>query len=104
MGALHPLEPVACADRLTRGPTASRKAPCMDRTLTTVDTELLRKDFTANPGYRLAQNAVTRVGVDEVAINREIVNSTSHAMSTLLDDWKVTNQQRSGRCWLFAGL
>jgi bleomycin hydrolase len=76
----------------------------MDATLTTVDTELLRKDFTANPGYRLAQNAVTRVGVDEVAINREIVNSTSHAMSTLLDDWKVTNQQRSGRCWLFAGL
>jgi bleomycin hydrolase len=76
----------------------------MDRTLTTVDTELLRKDFTANPGYRLAQNAVTRVGVDEVAINREIVNSTSHAMSTLLDDWKVTNQERSGRCWLFAGL
>jgi bleomycin hydrolase len=76
----------------------------MDATLTTVDTELLRKDFTANPGYRLAQNAVTRVGVDEVAINREIVNSTSHAMSTLLDDWKVTNQERSGRCWLFAGL
>ena len=76
----------------------------MDATLTTVDTEQLRKDFTANPGYRLAQNAVTRVGVDEVAINREIVNSTSHAMSTLLDDWKVTNQERSGRCWLFAGL
>ena len=76
----------------------------MDAMLTTGDTEQLRKDFTANPGYRLAQNAVTRVGVDEVAINREIVNSSSHAMSTLLDDWKVTNQERSGRCWLFAGL
>ena len=25
-------------------------------------------------------------------------------MSVLLDDWKVTNQERSGRCWLFAGL
>src|SRR5258708_22724008 len=25
-------------------------------------------------------------------------------MSTTLDDWKVTNQERSGRCWLFAGL
>ena len=76
----------------------------MDRTLTTVDTELLRKDFTANPAYRLAQNAVTKVGVDDVALNREIVNNTSHSMSTLLDDWKVTNQERSGRCWLFAGL
>lgn len=76
----------------------------MDRTLTTADTELLRKDFTANPAYRLAQNAVTKVGVDDVAISREIVNSTSHSMSTLLDDWKVTNQEHTGRCWLFAGL
>ena len=25
-------------------------------------------------------------------------------MSTTLDDWKVTNQEQSGRCWLFAGL
>ena len=75
-----------------------------DGTLTTQDLELLRKDFAANPAYRLAQNAVTRVSVDDVAINREILNSTDHSLSTLLDDWKVTNQERSGRCWLFAGL
>ena len=54
--------------------------------------------------YRLAQNAVTRVTVDDVAINREIVSSIDHSLSTTLDDWKVTNQERSGRCWLFAGL
>jgi bleomycin hydrolase len=47
---------------------------------------------------------VTRVTVDDVAINREIVNSIDHSLSTTLDDWKVTNQERSGRCWLFAGL
>jgi len=76
----------------------------MDKLLTAGDLELLRKDFVENPAYRLAQNAVTRVAVDDVAINREIVNSTDHSLSTLLDDWKVTNQERSGRCWLFAGL
>src|SRR5215471_19703848 len=76
----------------------------MDRTLAASDLELLRKDFSANPAYRLAQNAVTRVTVDDVAINREIVNNTDHSLSVLLDDWKVTDQQRSGRCWLFAGL
>ena len=76
----------------------------MDGTLTAADLELLRKDFSANPAYRLAQNAVTRVTVDDVAINREIINSTDHTLSTHLDDWKVTNQERSGRCWLFAGL
>jgi bleomycin hydrolase len=76
----------------------------MDGTLSTGDLELLRKDFGASPAYRLMQNAVTRVAVDDVAIDREILNSTEHSMSTLLDDWKVTNQEHSGRCWLFAGL
>src|SRR6202012_5783968 len=76
----------------------------MDGTLAAADLERLRKDFSANPTYRLAQNAVTRVNVDGVAINREIVASIDHSQSTTLDDWKVTNQERSGRCWLFAGL
>ncbi len=76
----------------------------MDGTLSAADTELLRKDFAANPAYRMAQNAVTRVSIDDVAINREIINSTDHSLSVLLDDWKVTNQEHSGRCWLFAGL
>jgi bleomycin hydrolase len=76
----------------------------MDGTLTAADLELLRKDFSANPAFRLAQNAVTRVTVDDVAINREIINNVDHSLSTHLDDWKVTNQERSGRCWLFAGL
>src|SRR6202451_527579 len=76
----------------------------MDGTLAAADLERLRKDFSANPTYRLAQNAVTRVTVDDVAISRELVSSIDHSMSTTLDDWKVTNQKRTGRCWLFAGL
>jgi len=76
----------------------------MDRTLGPSDLELLRKDFSANPANRLAQNAVTRVTIDDVAINRDVINNTDHSLSVLLDDWKVTDQQRSGRCWLFAGL
>jgi bleomycin hydrolase len=76
----------------------------MNGTLAPADLEQLRKDFTANPVHRLAQNAVTRVTIDDVAINREILNAVDHSFSTTLDDWKVTNQERSGRCWLFAGL
>jgi bleomycin hydrolase len=66
--------------------------------------EILRKDFTSNGSYRLMQNAVTKASIDDVAMDREVVNNTDHTFSTLLDDWKVTNQERSGRCWLFAGL
>jgi bleomycin hydrolase len=76
----------------------------MNDSLTPEDLVLLRKGFTAHAGYRLAQNAVTRVSVEDVALDREIVNNADHTMSNLIDDWKVTNQERSGRCWLFAGL
>src|ERR1700733_14088967 len=76
----------------------------MNGTLAAADLEQLRKNFTANPGYRLAQNAVTRVTIDDVAINRAILNAIDDSQSTTLDDWKGTNQEGSGRCWLFAGL
>jgi len=76
----------------------------MQEILDNGDLELLRKDFAENPAYKLAQNAVTRITLDDVAISREVVNNSDHSLSVLLDDWKVTDQQRSGRCWLFAGL
>ncbi|HXY45855.1 MAG TPA: C1 family peptidase [Acidimicrobiales bacterium] len=68
------------------------------------DVDLLRKQFQADAGLRIVQNAVTRVTVDDVAIDRTIVNEADHTMSASLDDWKVTSQGKSGRCWLFAGL
>jgi bleomycin hydrolase len=64
----------------------------------------LRGGFESNRGYRLAQNAVTQVTADDVALNRAVVTGTDHTFSHLLDDWAVTNQKQSGRCWMFAGL
>lgn len=63
-----------------------------------------RREFVAKPANRVAQNAVTQVTVDDIALNRAIVTETSHTFSIQLDDWSVTNQKRSGRCWMFAGL
>src|SRR5437016_1294374 len=63
-----------------------------------------RSEFGGSFANRLAQNAVTQVTVDDLALNREIVTSIDHTFSHKLDDWSVTNQKRSGRCWMFAGL
>jgi bleomycin hydrolase len=65
---------------------------------------MLQSSFAARPAYRLAQNAVTTTSLDDVVLNREIVTTTDHTFSTLLDDWAVTNQKQTGRCWMFAGL
>jgi bleomycin hydrolase len=64
----------------------------------------LRHGFVGNPAYRIAQNAVTQASVDEIAVNRSIVTNMDHTFSIMLDDWAVTNQKQSGRCWMFAGL
>lgn len=72
-----------------------------------ITAELLQQfqtDFDSDPSRRLMQNAVTQTAVTEVSLNREVVNSTDHTFSHLLDDWAVTNQKKSGRCWMFAGL
>ena len=63
-----------------------------------------RRDFQSNPAYTLAQNAVTQVSVDDVALNRSVITNTDHTFSHLIDDWAVTHQKKSGRCWMFAGL
>ena len=64
----------------------------------------LRNLFHAEPRNLLAQNAVTRAAIDDIAVNREVVTSTDHTFSHLLDKWAVTDQKQSGRCWLFAGM
>jgi bleomycin hydrolase len=64
----------------------------------------LQAAFDADPQHRLMQNAVTQTALDDIALDRSIVTGMDHSFSHLLDDWKVTNQKQSGRCWLFAGL
>jgi bleomycin hydrolase len=61
-------------------------------------------NFQQNPTSNLMQNVVTQRDVNEVALNRAVVTGAAHTFSTVLDDWSVTNQARSGRCWMFAGL
>lgn len=64
----------------------------------------LQEQFRADPKNRLAQDAVTRHPVHEVALNHERAISFDHTFSNQLPTHKVTAQERSGRCWMFAGL
>jgi bleomycin hydrolase len=72
--------------------------------LTDADLARFAKEFGATPQHKLMQNAVSKTAVDDVALDRDIVTSIDHTVSNLLTDRKATNQEKSGRCWLFAGL
>jgi bleomycin hydrolase len=64
----------------------------------------LARSFAADAGAVAMQNAVTRAGLDQVAVQRTRQVALSTTMSHRLDDWAVANQKKSGRCWLFAAL
>ncbi|MBO55435.1 MAG: aminopeptidase [Dehalococcoidia bacterium] len=76
----------------------------VDRSLTFEQITQFKDVFDASETSSLMQNVVTQRDVNEVALNRGIVTESVHSFSNLLDDWSVTNQARSGRCWMFAGL
>lgn len=72
--------------------------------LAVTDLDRMRKEFSADPNAKVLQNALTASELNEIALDRERATSIDPSMSVLLDDWKVTDQKQSGRCWLFAGL
>ena len=72
--------------------------------LTRVRVAGFRESFDADPNKKLVQNVVTQHDVNDIALSRSIVTESPHSFSIVLDDWGVTNQARSGRCWMFAGL
>ena len=74
------------------------------RTITASDLETFEQSFQSDGSKRLMQNVVTQHDVNDVALNHSIVTNAPHSFSTVLDDWSVTNQSRTGRCWMFAGL
>ena len=76
----------------------------MGKTITRKQVAELRKGFAANPSNKVAQNAVTNVQLPDLTLDRNLVQNMDSSFSTKLDDWKVTAQMRSGRCWLFATL
>lgn len=66
--------------------------------------ESFQAEYERDPQRRLAGNAVAKSPVSAVALNRRVVAGTDHTFSVMLKSNAVTNQNRSGRCWLFAGL
>jgi len=49
-------------------------------------------------------NAVTQNGVAAVALSRSELDRMNFTFSNLIESPEATNQERSGRCWLFSGL
>ena len=76
----------------------------MKSQLTKTDLEEFEADFNTNPNYKIAERTVTKNGINASCINEELVRQLKNTFSIDVDSGNVTNQNQSGRCWMFAGL
>ncbi len=63
-----------------------------------------QKAFDSDSRNRAAMNAVCTTTVPKVALNRRKVTQNNMTFSVHLPENKITSQNGSGRCWMFAAL
>ena len=76
----------------------------MEKRLSFEDLRRFSQSFNKDPKNTLALNAVTENGIAAVALSRKEVDRQNFTFSDLIESPDATNQERSGRCWLFSGL
>lgn len=74
----------------------------MKEFISTKDLEKFEKEFNKDKAHQISMNAATRVGIQESSVNNELKRKLTHQYSLEVPHGKVTNQLRSGRCWMFA--
>lgn len=70
----------------------------------TKELEKFRKHFESSEKNILAMNAASNDALTVVAMNRNHVQSLNRVFSNEIKTRGITNQKKSGRCWMFAGL
>ncbi len=60
--------------------------------------------YAGNVAHIIAKNAATSVGVREAARVPEVAALATTTFDIQLEQGDITNQKRSGRCWMFASL
>ena len=72
-----------------------------------ISPELLKKmqdNYKANPSTKALGNAVSSNSIKDLSVNRENLGKVDTYYSNRVKTRGITNQQKSGRCWLFTGL
>ncbi len=72
-----------------------------------ISKELLRdfsEHYSKNVRSKIISDAIIKNGINSIALNRDSIINMQHTFSEEIKTGKITNQEKSGRCWMFAGL
>jgi bleomycin hydrolase len=72
--------------------------------LTAEAVEQIRQTFKMDAHIRAMYNSITNNDINSLALNRRILQHHNEIFSHKIETKGVTDQKKSGRCWLFAGL
>ncbi len=76
----------------------------MDKQITLKDIALFDKDTEDRDSSSVLRHAIAKNGIANSMIDESVVKGLKNYFSIDLNAGNVTNQKRSGRCWMFAGL
>ncbi|MBK6764793.1 MAG: C1 family peptidase [bacterium] len=82
----------------------SAHAQSADGALSAKKSQELLKSIAVDAPTRAAINAVSNNDIRGLALNRDILARTDDVFSFNLPTKGITNQESTGRCWMFAGL
>lgn len=72
--------------------------------LTSSDLDKLKSGFKKDDYTKAMQNALTSTEITQLAWNRENVGTTDQFFTYRVDVSGITDQKKSGRCWMFSSL
>ena len=76
----------------------------MDKNITNEFVNCWSESFNNNSQNSVLMNAIKKNGIDQVTINSNKLVENQPVFSEEIKTGKVTDQKKSGRCWMFAGL
>jgi len=62
------------------------------------------ESYSKNSRRKIISDAIIKNGINSIALNRDSIINMQHTFSEEMKTGKITNQKKSGRCWMFAGL
>ncbi|WP_395319795.1 C1 family peptidase [Fructilactobacillus frigidiflavus] len=62
----------------------------------------MQQKLEQRPGHKIVANAVMANGINQTALNAQVLAKLNHTFSIDLPTGTVSNQKHSGRCWLFS--
>lgn len=64
----------------------------------------LKEIYDKDPSNKIIANAISNVGIREASLNKNIINRHNFIFSNEVKTNDITNQKKTGRCWMFAAL